>query len=219
MPVKVKDLKFIDKWGESLENQVLAYEQEPIRKGEIVFYGSSKFTRWKKAKYGNPVLREEIVGKSGAPCCINRGFGSSSAEHQLYYYHRMVKPLEPNVLVCYVFGNYQIFDYTPEECWEIGQRVIEYARNDFPDLHVYLCSNHRTLEMTEDEIALKKMLNSRAKKYAEENENCFYVDAFEHPAMQRNDIYASDNKHFNRKGYEIYADIWREALKDELKNY
>ena len=36
MPVKIKNLKFIDKWGESLENQVVAYEQEPIRKGEIV---------------------------------------------------------------------------------------------------------------------------------------------------------------------------------------
>ena len=36
MPVRIKDLKFIDMWGESLENQVLAYEQEPIRKGEIV---------------------------------------------------------------------------------------------------------------------------------------------------------------------------------------
>ena len=219
MPVRIKDLKFIDKWGESLENQVIAYEQEPIRKGEIVFYGASNFTRWKEKKYGNPNLRESILGVSGAPCCINRGFGSSSSEHMLYYYHRMVKPLEPKVLVCYVFGNYRVFDYTPEESWDLGQRVIEYARNDFPDMHVYLCSNHRSLEMSEEEIAVKRMMNSWAEKYAEENANCFYVDAFEHPAMQRKDIYASDNNHFNREGYEIYADIWREALKDELKNY
>ena len=82
MPVYIKDLKFIDKWGESLENQVLAYEKEPLRKGEIVFYGPSNFTRWKTAKYGNPDLREAIVGESGAPCCINRGFGSSCSEQE-----------------------------------------------------------------------------------------------------------------------------------------
>ena len=115
MPVKVKDLKFIEQWGESLENQVLAYEQEPIRKGEIVFYGSSKFTRWKSTKYGNPILRDEILGDSGTSCCINRGFGSSSSEHQLYYYHRMVKPLEPKVLVYCCHGNHSTYGYSIDE--------------------------------------------------------------------------------------------------------
>ena len=219
MPVYIKDLKFIDKWGESLEKQVVTYEQEPIRKGEIVFYGASNFTRWKEQKYGNPNLREAIVGESGAPCCINRGFGSSCSEHQLYYYHRMVRPLEPKVLVYYPFGNYRIFGYSPEECWNIAQRVIEYTRNDFPDIRIYLCSTHRALVMSEDEIKTKRMLNSWAKKYAEENENCFYGDAFEHPPMQRKDIFAADGNHFNRIGYGLYADFWREILKDELKNY
>ena len=219
MSVKIKNLKFIDKWGESLENQVLAYEKEPIRKGEIVFYGASNFTRWKEQKYGNPNLREAIVGASGAPCCINRGFGSSCSEHMLYYYHRMVKPLEPRVLVCYVFGNYGIFGYTPEEAWEIGQRLLAYVRNDFPDIHIYLDSAHRGLEMTEESLETRRMLNSWAKKYAEENENCFYVDTFDHPFMQRKDIFAADGSHFNRVGYGLYADIWREALKDELKNF
>ena len=219
MPVKIKNLKFIDKWGESLENQVLAYEKEPIRKGEIVFYGASNFTRWKEQKYGNPNLREAIVGASGAPCCINRGFGSSCSEHMLYYYDRMVKPLEPRVLVCYCFGNYNVFGYTPEEAWEIGQRLLAYVRNDFPDIHIYLDSAHRGLEMTGESLETRRMLNSWAKKYAEENENCFYVDTFDHPFMQRKDIFAADGSHFNRVGYGLYADIWREALKEELKKF
>ena len=219
MPVYIKDLKFIDKWGESLENQVIAYEKEPIRKGEIVFYGPSNFTRWKTAKYGNPTLREEIVGESGAPCCINRGFGSSCSEHQLYYYHRMVKPLEPKVLVYSCHGNHEIFGYSLEECWELGQRVIAYAMNDFPDMHVYISSANRRVGMSEEEIAARREFNSWLKKYAEETPNCFYADAFEHEPLIGDELFIADGVHFNPEGYRRYGDFWREVLKDELKNF
>ena len=97
MPVRV-GLKHIDIWNDSMEKAVQAYEQEPIEKGQIVFYGPSNFTRW-SAKYGHIPLREALLGKSGRPCAFNRGFGSSCSEHQLYYYPRMVRPLEPSVLV------------------------------------------------------------------------------------------------------------------------
>ena len=219
MPVYIKDLKFIDKWGESLENQVLAYEAEPIRKGEIVFYGPSNFTRWKNAKYGNPILREEIVGKSGAACCINRGFGSSCSEHQLYYYHRMVKPLEPGVLVYSPFGNHEIFGYSIEECWELGQRVVAYAMNDFPDLKIYLSSANPCRDMNEETVAKMNKFNGWVKEFAENTPNCYYVDVLSHKELWNPDIFVADGVHFNYEGYKLYGNIWREALKDELENY
>jgi DNA-binding transcriptional regulator/RsmH inhibitor MraZ len=219
MPVYIKDLKFIDKWGESLENQVIAYEKEPIRKGEIVFYGPSNFTRWKNVKYGNPVLREEIVGASGAPCCINRGFGSSCSEHQLYYYHRMVKPLEPKVLVYSCFGNHEIFGYSTEECWELGQRVVAYAKNDFPELKIYISSANPSRDMTEAQIAERIMFNGWLREFAENTPDCVYVDVFSHKELWDSNMFVADGVHFNFEGYKIYGDIWREALKDELKNY
>ena len=45
-----------------------------------------KLLEWSK-KYGMIPMRDVLLGKSGKPCVINRGFGSSCAEHQLYYYH------------------------------------------------------------------------------------------------------------------------------------
>ena len=42
MAIKI-GLKVIELWGESLEEQVLAYEAEPQEKGQIVFYGPSYF--------------------------------------------------------------------------------------------------------------------------------------------------------------------------------
>ena len=97
MPVKV-GLKYIEIWKDSMENAVCNYEKEPIVTDQIVFYGPSYFTRW-SPKYGMRPLREDLVGKSGAPCVINRGFGSSCPEHQLYYYPRLIRPLAPRVLV------------------------------------------------------------------------------------------------------------------------
>ena len=139
MPVRV-GLRYIDIWKDSLEEQIVRYEEEPIVPGQIVFYGPSYFTRW-SSRFDNPNLRESILGKSGNPCCINRGFGSSCTEHQLYYYPRTVRPLSPEVLVYCPHGNYISFDYSPEEAWELGQRVITYALTDFPGIRVYVCGS------------------------------------------------------------------------------
>ena len=107
MPVRV-GLQYIEKWNSSMEDAVRKYEQEPLEKGQIVFYGASNFTRWGRGtRWDHKPLREVMLGKSGKPCAVNRGFGSSNAEHQLYYYPRMVRPLEPKVLVYHPFGNYR----------------------------------------------------------------------------------------------------------------
>ena len=58
MSVKV-GLQYIDIWKESMEEEVLKYEEEPIVKGQIVFYGPSNFTRWSK-KWNHIPLREAL---------------------------------------------------------------------------------------------------------------------------------------------------------------
>ena len=120
MAVKI-GLKYIDIWKDSMEDAVVAYEKENATKGEIVFYGPSNFTRWRRDKWGATPLREALPGKSGKPCAINRGFGSSCPEHHLYYYSRMVRPLAPKVLVYAPgLGNGTGFGYTPQEMFDLA---------------------------------------------------------------------------------------------------
>ena len=99
MPVRT-NLKLVTHFKKpwDVEKNIQEFEKEPLEKGQIVFYGPSNFTRW-STKWGMQPMREVLLGKSGAPCAVNRGFGSSNAELQLYYYPRMVRPLEPKVLV------------------------------------------------------------------------------------------------------------------------
>ena len=214
MPIKV-GLKKIERWNSDLEAQVRRYEGEPIEKGQIVFYGPSNFTRW-GPKYGNPTLKEEILGKSGKQCCINRGFGSSCTEHHLYYYSRMVKPLEPKVMVYAPgLGNGTAFGYTPEEVWELGQRVMLYAKSDFPDLKIYLCG----LNLFKDRRETSAQYDGWLREFAMEMTDCTYVDVAGYEPLHRMDILAEDNTHFNCEGYRIYAELFKEVLKEELEQY
>lgn len=218
MSVKIglKRAKELDYYWD-VEKPILEYEKEPFNKGEIVFYGPSNFTRWGSKKFGIDIpLREAIVGKSGKPCMINRGFGSSCAEQHLYYYPRVIRPLEPKVLVYSNWGN--LGEYTPEETWEIGQRVVAYALTDFPDIHIYLQSACAKKSMTEEEIKVMEEYNSWLREFAENTPNCFYVDAFNHEPLRNPEVFA-DPVHYNNEGYALYADFYREVLKDELERF
>lgn len=214
MSIKV-GLKFIDKWNESMEDEVLAYEKQPIEKGKIVFYGPSNFTRW-STKWGVTPLDEVLLGASGEKCCINRGFGSTCPEHHLYYYSRMIKPLEPKILVyAPMFGNGKAFGYTPEEMFYLAQRVMAYAKEDFPHLKIYL--QGLNLNKTKREGA--KEYDDWLREYAKKNPYCTYADITAYEPLARTDIYVEDNVHYNRTGYNLYGDFYREVLKDELALY
>jgi hypothetical protein len=218
MPVKV-GLKHIEIWNDTLENTVLRYEEEPIVEDQIVFYGPSNFTRW-APKYGMRPLREDILGASGAPCVINRGFGSSCTEHQLYYYDRLVRPLKPRVLVYSPgFGNGKAFGYTLEEIWELAQRVILYAKTDFPALRIYLCGAQRKRDETEEHLKDVAWFDERLREFAEEIPDCTYVDVMGYQPLNREDIYVKDGVHYSQEGYDIYGAFFRDVLKNELEQY
>ena len=218
MPVKV-GLKHIDIWNSSMEKEVLRYEEEPVTKDQIVFYGPSNFTRW-SPKYGMTPLREAVLGKSGAPACVNRGFGSSCPEHHLYYYPRLVRPLEPRVLVYSPgFGNGAAFWYTLEESCELAQRVLAYAQTDFPGIRIYLCGAIMKRDLNETYLKNVEKWHTWLREYAEKTENCFFVDTCTNEPLQRKDIFVDDGVHYNSEGYGIYADFFRDVLAKELESY
>lgn len=208
-------LRFIEKWKTDLEKQVCTYEAENAPKGQIVFYGPSNFTRW-STKYGMTPLREALPGKSGAPCCINRGFGSTCSEHHLYYYHRMVKPLEPKVLVYSPgLGNGTGFGYTAEELWFMAERVMVYAKEDFPELKIYLCGLN--LNRRKSEAAQKT--DAWMREFAESFPDCTYLDLTHYEPLQRDDIFAADNVHYNQEGYKLYEQYFKDKIGHELAEF
>lgn len=127
------------KW---LEKEIVAYEQGPIEKGKILFYGHSLFTRWGSPKWGYRRLDEDIRAKDGSLACVNHGFGTSSSEELLYYYDRMVRPWEPRALVLMTFANDGMYGYSPEDVMINISKICHWARTDFPGIRLFLVEEH-----------------------------------------------------------------------------
>ena len=164
-------------------------------------------------------MRDSLTGKSGQPCVVNRGFGSSCAEHQLYYYPRLIRPLEPKVLVYTSHANGPSFGYSDEESWELAQRVIAWAQIDFPGIEIVLVGAYPSRDMTPENEEAKRKYNAMVKEFAEKTPNCRFIDVLDYEPFRRKDIYVEDGVHFNQTGYDLCAEFYKEALAQELAKY
>ena len=215
-----------------LEKSICAFEEETIKEGLILFYGDSAFTRW-SGKYGMPSLTDEIRKKDGSIAVVNHGFGGSTAEEQLYYYQRAVKPWKPKALVLLTFGNDHDCNYTPEEILALQSRIVEYAKIDFPEIRIFICS-HRPYPLFDAPVlgmgprSAVKQYNELLSLYCSLHPEITLVDVYNDPRFYtspentgnlkevREELYIEDRVHFNEKGYAIFKEIFMNALSDLL---
>lgn len=220
--LKVPDLR-------RFEATVQEYESVPVETGKILFYGSSGFTRW-KPKYGNRPLEQDIRMKDGSPAAVNHGFGGATIEEGLYYYDRMVKPWKPRAIVLRFYPNDIRFGYTPAEIMALLAQFCNRARADFPGVKLYICDAMPHKKYADNPLwpAMANQFNALVRDYCAANEDCtcvcqsgwrgFYldpVDAGDYSKVRR-DIWVEDQVHFTQEGYDIYRDLFLEALDDIL---
>jgi len=219
----------------SLEKSILAYEQEPIEKGKILFYGHSLFTRWGSPKWGYRRMDEDIRMKDGSLAVVNHGFGTSTCEEMLYYYDRMVRPWEPRALVVASFGNDGMYGYSPEQTMNAISRMLHWARTDFPGIKLFLVEPHPTPKGKHSDMP-DKWNNGKHKRekyiemlhiYAQTHEDTKVIELWNQPELfetpedvgnfhkVRDDIFVEDQVHPKQEGYDIFGKIFRQAL-DEL---
>ncbi len=219
----------------SLENSIVAYEQEPIEKGKILFYGHSLFTRWGSPKWGYRRMDEDIRMKDGSLAVVNHGFGTSTSEEQLYYYDRMVRPWEPRALVIATYANDAMYGYGPEQTMANLSKLLHWARTDFPGIKLFICEPHPMPKGKE--VTLPDKWNNGLNKrkhymemldiYEQTHEDTKIIRLWNRPELfetpedvgnfrkVREDIFVADKVHPNQEGYDIFRKIFLEAL-DEL---
>ena len=212
------------------EEDMLAFEREPIKKGLIMLYGDSYFTRW-EPKYGNERAEDALLGKDGKQAVVNHGFGGSAVEDLLYYYHRAVKPWAPRALVIKSFGNDASSGYTPLEILFLLYRLADYARTDFPGIKLYLCgampiAKYKSFPPSRN--AAMKDFDRELEAYCRGHEDSTFVDLrncpfiYSDPARVgdissiREDLYIEDRAHFNEKGYGLFRNYMLGVLGDVL---
>ena len=219
-----------------LEKSIVAYEQEPIEKGKILFYGHSLFTRWGSPKYVFRRLDEDIRMKDGSLACVNHGFGTSTSEELLYYYPRMVRPWEPRALVLATYGNDGMYGYDVEDIMRNIGKICAWARTDFPGIKIFLTESHPNPKnkgaTVRDEWNISKQRRERfhrlLKAYASLHEDTTVIELWNRPEFfetpedvgnfqkVREDIFVEDKVHPNQAGYDILGAIFREVLDDLL---
>lgn len=228
----MQDILFDIRW---LENSILEYEQEPIEKGKILFYGHSLFTRWGSPQWGYRRMDEDIRMKDGSLAVVNHGFGTSSSEELLYYYSRMVRPWEPRALVIATFNNDLMYGFSLEHILGNIIKICAWARADFPGIKIFLCEAHPTPRHNNDGVPdhwndyyyLMRRYNLELKQYASQHQDTKVIELWNQPELfqtpedvgdphkVREDIFVADKVHPNQAGYDILGPIFRKAL-DEL---
>ena len=134
----------------------------------------------------------------------------------------MIRPLQPKVLVYACHGNAKDFGYTPEEIWELGQRVIAYALTDFPGIHVYVCGGGFRASWRlagTNGYAFSEKMEDLQREFVKTTPGCTFVDVRSCTELKDDSLYVEDGVHFNAKGYALYSEFFKEVLKDELKKY
>ena len=218
-----------------MEKSILAYEQEPIEEGKILFYGHSLFTRWGHPTWGFRRLEDDIRAKDGSLAVVNHGFGTSCCEELLYYYDRMVRPWKPRAMVVATYGNDMLYGYSPEDVMNVLSRLLHWARTDFPGIKLYIVEDHPRPKGKDEK--LKDLWNNAKHKrekyiemihiYAQTHEDTQVIELWNQPELfetpedvgnfrkVREDIFGEDRAHPNQAGYDILGPIFCKAL-DEL---
>ena len=217
------------------EKSIVAYEQEPIEEGKILFYGHSLFTRW-GPKWEHRRMDEDIRMKDGSLAVVNHGFGTSCCEELLYYYDRMVRPWEPRALVVATYANDGMYGYGPEQVMANLSKILHWARTDFPGIKLYIVEPHPNPKGKNETI--KDLWNStkhRREKYiemihiyAQTHDDTQVIELWNQPELfetpedvgnfrkVRDDIFVEDKVHPNQAGYDILGPIFRKALDEVL---
>lgn len=198
---------------ERYESSVIKIEQRGVYLGRILFYGNSYFGLWDRES-----MEKMFSGIPGEkPVTLNHGFGGATSAELWHYYHRLVKPYSPRVLVWTEGANDFYEGYSVSEAIASAYQVFIQAERDFPGIKIILLSpidvpkdvNTFYMELNASVYDLQKKYNEMLEAYAYEHRNCTYIDIgpFFHKSgniENRDDFveyFREDKVHLTDEGY------------------
>ncbi|MBC7510847.1 MAG: G-D-S-L family lipolytic protein [Ferruginibacter sp.] len=169
---------------------------------QILFVGSSSFTKW-----------TDIQNYFPSYPIINRGFGGSSLTDVIHFANDIIFPYQPKQIVIYCGEN----DLAGEDTTVTSSIVF----NRFKELFILIRQQLPTVSIAyvsmkpspSRQHLLPKMEagNALIKKYLSKQNKTAYINVF-HKMFNNDgtiisDIFIADNLHMNAKGYAIWQKI------------
>jgi lysophospholipase L1-like esterase len=175
-------------------------------KNEILFIGSSSFTKW-----------TDVADYFPGYQIINRGFGGSTLVDQIKYVNTIVFPYHPHQIVIYC-GENDIASsdkVTGQIVYERFVHLFQLIRKKLPNVPIVFISlkpSPSRWQLREEMIAA----NNKIKTFLATKKNTAFVDVYHkmlnEKGLPMKDIYLDDSLHMNAKGYTI----WQKELRPHL---
>ena len=175
--------------------------------GQILFIGSSSFTKWKD-------INEYFPGKK----ILNRAFGGSTIADLIQYRYDVLFPYNPRQIVMYCGEN----DFASSDTVTVEMVVqrfktfYKFIRDKYPSIpfaYVSMKPSPSRMHLVKKFEAANGMIASYLKGF----KNTAYIDIFSNMLLPNGrpkpEIYVSDSLHMNALGYAI----WQKAFKKYLK--
>ena len=190
---------------------VASDRKNPPAKGQILFVGSSSFTKWTDAATYFP--KHKI---------LNRGFGGSSLTDVIRYQDDIIYPYQPSQIVIYC-GENDLAGDVKLPAYEVYHRfttLYSSIRQHLPTTPVSFISIKPSISrwsMRSKMIAT----NGWIRELAMNDKSLTFIDVWE--AMLNIDrrpkpeIFIEDNLHMNAKGYHIWAPIIEPTLIKQME--
>lgn len=193
-------------------NDIQAFAKEdslktPI-KNQVLFIGSSSFTRWTSLQQDFPTVP-----------LINRAFGGSTLLDVIRFQNEVVFKYPAKKIVIYC-GENDLASSEKITATEVFNRFktlyksIKKHEPKVPIVYISIKPSPSRWKMNDRQIETNKLIEN----YINKKRNIVFVNIWDKMldtnGNPKEDIFGPDRLHMNEKGYQI----WIEALKKELKD-
>ena len=189
----------VGKW----EKDVVAFESAPLRKGGIVFTGSSSIRLWK-------TLEKDFEGLP----VVNRGFGGSQMQDSAELAERIVLPHEPQMVVIFAGTNDINAGKSPGDVLRSFEAWVGKLKEKSPKTalcFLEITTSPSRWEQREKVVAANTLVRAACEKLGVKfipiREKFFGPDG-----KPREELFVADRLHLNVDGYKILVEAVRPFL-------
>lgn len=195
-PAKPKPVALADRWKSEMAAFDKENEMHPPRTGGLVFCGSSTIRLW-KLKKSFPEL---------AP--LNRGFGGSRFDDLVVHAERILKPLQPAVLVVYSGDNDIAANQTTDEVCKNFEAFHAWVRKELPRTKVIVLGIKPSIKRWAMIESIRET-NGRIAQLCGKDPLSTFIDTetvmLGGDGQPIRDLYVEDGLHMSQAGYDRWA--------------
>ena len=175
-------------------------KKEKVIDPKMLFYGSSSIRLW-----------DNLYTDFEAFKPLNMGFGGSTLAACIVYFDRLMKELNPDIMLIYAGDNDLGDGRHPEEVFIFFKQMVADVRKRFgniPLLFVSIKPSIRRFNIIEQIRFTNKIISSEIDKM---DDNVYFIDVFnkmlDSNRFPDRSLFQPEGLHLNEKGYALWKNI------------